>query len=207
MLLKRELIVHLHALNSTEIKVYIALLILADPRTGSLKIPLKDLAARIGLSYRLTNKSILRLKEMKQIHYSSDRVLKESIIQITGFVPVQSFFNESGTDALPENFSSNPENSKQPVPIIPQERVTLDNPEKESSSQTAMNDVTTSSLDNLILQIATDLGVQENPQGFRTFCENYLESTLRKAFEEVQKLPADKVRNRKAEDVPEVVES
>lgn len=93
-LLKKELLRHLRALTASEVKVYVAILILANPRTGRLTISLKDLASWVELSYRITNHAVLRLREMNQIRYSSDRMLRESRIEVVGYVPL-------GAEAIP----------------------------------------------------------------------------------------------------------
>ena len=108
-LLRREFLPHLIALAPSEAKIYVAILIMACPKNGKLTIPLKDLANRTGLSYRITNHAVLRLKEMNHIRYSSDYAMKESHIEIVNYLPVESIMTHgspSEPDSQPQNGSA-----------------------------------------------------------------------------------------------------
>ena len=67
--LRRGLLEHMNIMNSSELKVYITLLLLANFKNGSVNITLANLADSCGLSYKIINLSVKRLVAMKYINY------------------------------------------------------------------------------------------------------------------------------------------
>lgn len=121
-LLKKSFLSHIGALSSTEVKVYITVLLLANPETGWVIMPLKNLARLCRLSYNRTNQALLRLKEMKHLSYFSDRIRKESRIKVTDYLPMKT--QASPNESVPHDRT----HDLPPIPkrLSPGDRVIFD---------------------------------------------------------------------------------
>lgn len=68
--LRRGLFDHLKIISFSELKVYIGLLLLADFKDGKISISLLDLASSIGLSYKMVQLAIHRLKALGYVKFT-----------------------------------------------------------------------------------------------------------------------------------------
>lgn len=211
-LLNKELIAHILPMSSTEVKVFISILILANSQTGKLTIPLKGLAARVGLSYRMVNRAVLRLKEMGHIRYFSDCRSKESHFEVinyvprteenavegqtlpsaesssqchpeTGRVPTNEHSSDQGTDGASGSSSSFPSTANI-VQVKPETRVLLSGPGAQEKKL-------------LIGRIVEAFGDQQKKGFYESFCEKVDVPTIKRAFAEVCKVPPDRIKHSK----------
>ena len=221
-LLKKELLRHFQALSSTETKVFVAILIMANPKTGKLTIPMKNLAQRVNLSYRLTNQAVIRLQDMDHIRYFYDRTLRESRIEITGYQSLIGFEKEkSGFDSeggsechsevtsqchkesgsvgksVPSDIRRNPVRSdtRKSVP-----RGSNPIPIKPGKTVTPGKEDQTIKTpaemhkEKLIETIAREFGETKSIEMIRSICKNQSIPMIEKAFESTRKIPEEKIK-------------
>ena len=109
--LRRGLLKHLAIMSGSELKVYNALLILGDFRTGRVNISLSDLADKIGLSYKIVQVAAKRLKAMRYIGITPAKnqwndtkfvVLKWKMVKALSTEPTPEPMPEAGTEPMPE---------------------------------------------------------------------------------------------------------
>ena len=213
-LLRKELLKHFRALNSTEAKIFIAILIMANPKTGKLTIPMKKLAGKVNLSYRLTNRAVIRLQDMSHINYSYDRFLRESKIEAIDYLSLIDIENseprftmetdsenqsevssechtEPGSEQkLSQNDTgrkSVPSDSK-PIPVEPNETI---NPSNEDQKLRAPAEMIK---EKLIDAIARDFNEAENIEMIRSICLSRSIPVIEKAFESARNIPAEKIK-------------
>lgn len=85
--IEKKLFHSLIALSATEFKVFLALAMLADPKTGEVRLFLKDLAQDIGINYRAVALAAIKLNEMGYIDYiRSSGPFKETHCRILKFI-------------------------------------------------------------------------------------------------------------------------
>jgi len=98
--LRRGIFDHLQIMSATELKVYIALLVLADYKNGSVNISISDLSESIGVSYKPVQVSVKRLVAMKYINFIPSRnQWQDSNFEICKYASVE--LTEAGTEATP----------------------------------------------------------------------------------------------------------
>lgn len=220
-LLRREFLPHLAALAPSEAKIYIAILIMACPKNGRLTIPLKDLANRSGLSYRITNHAVLRLKEMKHIRYSSDYAMKVSRIEIVNYLPVDSILTprsapesleESnsqqnyenndqsshpttfGRENLPDAPRKSPEVANARIPLQPKEKVIFaKDPGKALVPQTPADLIK----NKLIETVDREFTGGQSLEMIRSLCATRSIPVIHKAYDSVRKIPPEKIKKSK----------
>lgn len=88
--LRRGLVEHLPKMPSTALKAYVALLCLADHKTGTVEISTRQLAETLGVSLGAAHRAIKALEsDPAYITYSpSTSSHAESTIKILRFLPV-----------------------------------------------------------------------------------------------------------------------
>ena len=211
-LLNKELIAHILPMSSTEVKIFICILILANSHTGKLTIPLKGLAARVGLSYRMVNRAVLRLKEMGHIRYYSDCRSKESHIEIVNYVsraeagvserqscPSSEFDSQRHEEAqgghpkeVGSEFGSNVQHDGAPsipsaaniIKVQPETKVVISKPGDEMKKL-------------LLNRIIDNFGDQQKRGFYESFCEKVGIAVIQRAYDEVRKVPPERIKHSK----------
>ena len=211
-LLNKELIAHILPMSSTEVKIFISILILANSYTGKLTIPLKGLAARVGLSYRMVNRAVLRLKEMGHIRYYSDCRSKESHIEVVNYI----FRTEAGVSERQSLPSAEPDSqrhnevqgvhpkedgseqgsnvSHDGAPSVPSEaNIVKVQPETKVVIPKPGNE-----MKRLLLnRIVENFGDQQKRGFYESFCEKVGIAVIQRAFDEVRKVPPERIKHSK----------
>lgn len=223
--LPKKIYKHLKIFSESDLKIYLTLLILADPKTGRLFASLRQLANWVGISYRSVNKGITKLQAIGYIKYlpSNNRfaLCEFILIDYLSMSSIQlrkssDFSHEKRATFTSENrdicrSKSEDKNSTFFIPFKNQENVPKcinalsilknhwgkERDGKGEENPKPMEFIPKTKQEALAYEIAENFGDLKHLSLILFYCKKYPESIIHRAFSETKRTPEHRIKKKK----------